>query len=287
MHLQQTKSHSRESGGPQYYFHSVPDHVKEFLRSRGACPVVLQTPYGITQSSFIAVGRDHKIVGRKTVSGRVGHDRIQQGTADHSIGEEIRHWYGLRSKGDFEKIEIEVEIHKRGHFIIVPTTVQMRGNRRTQVLEKVQSPLSLHHDYQSKRWREEIERRRKKSHTEVAWAASQIRRIVQEHHDKDASNIQESDLLRAAGAFSHLGIELSAHVGKGYDCPKSCFHFGTLPIYPCPIELKKRSSDFQYQILKYSKLPRAVVLCMDHNYINLPNHIDVIELPALADYLDN
>lgn len=47
MHLQQTKVGSRATGGPQYYFHSVSSHVKEFLRTRGACPVVLQTPYQI------------------------------------------------------------------------------------------------------------------------------------------------------------------------------------------------------------------------------------------------
>jgi hypothetical protein len=288
MHLQQTKSQSRKTGGPQYYFHSVPDHVKEYLRARGACPVVLQTPYGITQSSFIAVGKDHKIdSGGNVAAGRVGHDRIQQGTADHSIGEEIRHRYGLRSKGDFERIEIDVEIHKKGHFIVVPTAVQMRGNRRAQILEMVHSPLSIHRDYQSKLWREEIERRRQRFRTDVTWAAAQIRRIVQEHHREDASHIHESDLLRAAGALSHLGVELSAHVGTGYDCPRSQFRFGTLPMYPCPIELKKRSRGFRYQISQYSELPRAVVLCMSHDYINLPSHIDVIELPALADYLDN
>lgn len=70
MHLQQTKKRSRTSGGPQYYFHNVPPHVKEFLRNRGACPVVLQTPYGIAASSFMAVGRDHKLAaGGKVVKG--------------------------------------------------------------------------------------------------------------------------------------------------------------------------------------------------------------------------
>jgi hypothetical protein len=58
-------------------------------------------------------------------------------------------------------------------------------------------------------------------------------------------------------------------------------------MYPCPVELKKQSKSFRYQVTKYSTLPRAVVLCMEHNYVNLPDHIDVIELPALADYLDN
>ena len=61
MHIQQTKLESRATGGPQYYFHNVPEPVKEFLRKRGACRLVLQTPYGIASSSFMAVGRDHKL----------------------------------------------------------------------------------------------------------------------------------------------------------------------------------------------------------------------------------
>jgi len=88
MHLQQTKVESRASGGPQYYFHSVSSHVKEFLRKRGACPVVLQTPYGIASSSFTAVGRDHKISeAGKIVAGKVGHDRIQNGKRRESANQ--------------------------------------------------------------------------------------------------------------------------------------------------------------------------------------------------------
>ncbi len=45
MHIQQTKAESRATGGPQYYLHGWPSHVKAFLRARGACPVLLQTPY--------------------------------------------------------------------------------------------------------------------------------------------------------------------------------------------------------------------------------------------------
>src|SRR5437867_9178764 len=101
MHLQQTKVESRATGGPQHYFHSVAQHVKEFLRKHGACPVVLQTPYGITGSSFTAVGRDHKISkGGKIVVGKVGHDRIQ---GEESIGEAVRFWYGLKGGCDFER----------------------------------------------------------------------------------------------------------------------------------------------------------------------------------------
>lgn len=286
MHLQQTKDESRRSGGPQYYFHDLSEPVKAFLRSRGACPVVLQKPYGITESKFVAVGKDHKIAGDKVVAGRVGHDRIQQGEAAQSIGEEIRHWYGLDARRDFETIGIDVEIHEKGHFIVVPTSVRMRGSRRDQPLPKIVWPLSMHRDYQSRFWREEIERRRKSSPGDVLWAGAQIRRIVDEHRQTDAANIPESDLLRSAGALSHLGLDLSAHLGKGYDCPTSRFRFGALPIYVCPVELKKRSRGFDYQMARYPGLPRAVILCMQHDHRRLPDHIDVIELPTLADYLD-
>jgi len=86
MHLQQTKSESRASGGPQYYFHTVPPAIKDFLRQRGACPVILETPYGIATSSFMAVGRDHKLTGTgQIIAGSVGHDRIQQGSRQDSI----------------------------------------------------------------------------------------------------------------------------------------------------------------------------------------------------------
>ena len=87
LHLQQTKDKSRASGGPQYFFHGLADHVKEFLRNRRACPVVLQTPYGIASSPFMAVDKDHKLAkDGKVVEGKVGHDRIQQAGSDQSIG---------------------------------------------------------------------------------------------------------------------------------------------------------------------------------------------------------
>jgi hypothetical protein len=136
MHLQQTKVESRTSGGPQYYFHSIPDHVKEFLRKRKACPVVLQTPYGIASSPFMAVDRDHKL-GRdgRPVPGNVGHDRIQQGSGKQSIGEAIRYWYNIGAGQDFETIDVEAVIHPEGHFILVPTAVKMRKKQRSQILE--------------------------------------------------------------------------------------------------------------------------------------------------------
>jgi len=286
VHLQQTKVESRASGGPQYYFHDLSDPVKEFLRKRGACPVVLQTRYGIAASGFMAVGRDHKLSGSKIVTGKVGHDRIQQASGEQSIGEAIRYWYGLKGDGDFERVEIEVSIHADGHFILTPIAVRMRDKAREQVLEKIATPLSFHDDYQSKLWREQIAVVRTQNPQAAAWAASQISRVVAEHNDPDAKHILESDLLRTAGALSILGMEMSPYLGKGYDCVKSRFQFDKLPVYPCPVEVKTRSKGFDYQVSKYTKLPRAVVLCIDHNLVNPPEHIDVIALPSLGKYLN-
>ena len=285
MHLQQTKAGSRGSGGPQYYFHDVPAHIKEFLRKRKACPVVLQTPYGITRSEFTAVDRDHKLVGNKVVPGNVGHDRIQQGAASRSIGEEIRYWYGLKAGQDFEWIEVDAQIHKDGHFILVPTSVKMRDAKRAREVERVLFPLSFHRKHQSSFWREQIEHRRSKSSEDVAWAAAHINRVVAEHAQPQEKGILESDLLRVSGALSVLGVELGPYLGTGYDCLRSTFQFDDLPLYPCPVEIKTRSKGFSYQVTKYTKLPRAVVLCMEHNMVNPPEHIDVVELKELARYL--
>jgi hypothetical protein len=283
VHISQTKHASLKTGGPQYYLHDVPDYVKEFLRKRGACPVVLQTPYGITRSSFMAVGAWHKIAKNgKPVSGKVGHDRIQ---GEESIGKAIRHWYGLKSDRNFERIDLEVAIHPEGHFILVPTGLTMRGATRAHTLEKVNSPLSFHRDYQSKFWKTQIEACQKGSANDVSWAASQIRRVVAEHGKARGKNAHEADLLRTAGALSVLGLDLSLYLTKGYDCPESQFNFSGFPAYPCPVEVKKRSSGFDYQIVRYTKLPRAVVLCLEHDRFNLPDHIDILELSYLAEFL--
>jgi len=283
MHVQQTKADSLATGGPQYYLHNVAQHVKEYLRKRGACPVVLQTPYGLANSSFMAVGRDHKISRTgKVIVGKVGHDRIQ---GKESIGEAIRYWYGLKGRRDFKRIDLDAVIHPEGHFILIPTGVTMRQGKRAQTVEKVSSPLSFHHDYQSKLWKKQIEACRKESASDVAWAASQINRVVAGHQHVDTRNVHEADLLRVAGALSVLGLDLGLYLTKGYDCPISSFAFSGFPDYSCPVEIKKRSSRFDYQIMRYPRLPRAVVLCIEHDLVNPPDHVDVLELSALADYL--
>jgi hypothetical protein len=283
MHLQQTKARSIATGGPQYYFHGIAPHVKEFLRKRGACPVVLQTPYGIAGTSFKAVGKDHKLSeAGKPVPGGVGHDRIQ---GEQSIGEAIRYWYGLKGGRDFERVDLDVAIHPDGHFILIPTAVKLRGATRARILEKVNSPLSFHRDYQSKFWKYQIQSCRTVSASNVSWAGSQIRRVVIEHRNGDAKHVHEADLLRVAGALSVLGIDLGLYLTIGYDCPKSQFHFSGFPAYPCPVEIKKNSLRFDYQIMRYEELPRAVILCIDHDLKNAPDHVDIVELSALADYL--
>src|SRR5438309_7236731 len=104
MHLAQTKAESIKSGGPQYYFHDLSESVKIYLRQKGAVKVALVTPYGATKTNFFAVGKDHKIDARgKIIAGSAGHDRIQQGKAESSIGESIRKWYNLKA-GHFKKI---------------------------------------------------------------------------------------------------------------------------------------------------------------------------------------
>jgi hypothetical protein len=231
----------------------------------------------------MAVGRDHKLSeSGRPIRGNVGHDRIQ---GKESIGEAIRRWYGLKAGQYFERIDLDAVIHRDGHFILVPITVTMRGAKRSQKLEKVSCPLSFHHDYQSKLWKRQIEACREASTANVSWAGAQLRRVVTEHQSANTRHVHEADLLRVAGALSVVGLDLGLYLTKGYDCPRSQFTFADFPTYPCPVEIKKRSSGFNYQIMRCAEVPRAVVLCVEHDLINAPEHVDILELPALADYL--
>ncbi len=285
MHLQQTKARSRRSGGPQYYFHDVPESVKDFLRKKGACQVVLQTRYGIAASPFVAVGRDHKLsAGGQPVPGAVGHDRIQGGSTSESIGSAIRRWYGLPTPEDFERIDVDVSTHKDGHFILTPLSAKLRTRKRSIELERPVLPLSFNNRHQSSLWHDQF-RHLQKQQTDFDWIRGQLRRVVDDHCKGAVAGIHESDLLRTAGALSRLGVHLGPYLVKSYDCDPSYFHFLDLPCYPCPVEVKKNSKGFKYQILKYKPLPRATVLCVKHDLIGVPEHIDVIELACMSDYL--
>jgi hypothetical protein len=287
MHLQQTKRGSRESGGPQYYFHNLPEAVKTYLRKKGAVRVALVTPYGATKTDFSALGKDHKFDSKgKTVSGNVGHDRIQQGKAESSIGEAIRSWYNLKP-GDFERIDVDIQILD-DCFYLTPQKVKYTSKERELVLERVDRPLTFSHQYVSSFWKNQLAFLKKVHKTEfVEWAFKEICRVVSATKDR-VPHLQETDLLRASGPLKLLGLSLGPYVGKGYDC-FSTFGFQNYLAYSIPVEIKKFSKGFSYQQDKYGKdeLSRAFILCAvnDINYIQ--QHIDVIELDAMCSYIGN
>lgn len=282
MHLQQTKKGSRGSGGPQYYFHDLHDAVKTYLRNKGAVNVALVTPYGATKSHYMAVSTDKKIdaTSKQIVPGNVGHDRIQQGGAQESIGEAIRNWYNLDSS-DFDRIDIDVEIIE-DIFYITPMTYKFSAGKREHEIARRQSPLTFTADYVSPFWREQIGTVENEL---LLWSLAEICRVVQDHISK-VPHIQETDILRAAGPLKHLGMALGAYVGRGYDCVTE-FNFLGYPSYTVPVEIKRHSKDFEYQQNKYGReeLSRAVILCAVHNKKNVPKNIDVVELDALCKHL--
>lgn len=285
MHLQQTKRGSIATGGPQYYFHDLSGPVLTYLRKQGAVRVALVTPYGATKSDFFAVGKDHKLAsadGRVT-TGKVGHDRIQQGEAAASIGEAVRHWYRLNT-GNFERIDVDVQIVE-DIFYVRPLRCKCASKQRTIDLQVIEHPLTFTLDYQSPFWRRQIESIDRKL---ALWSLEEICRIVKDHRPATRlPHIQETDILRASGPLRHLGLALGGFVGKGYDC-SSRFEFDRLPPYQVPVELKRNSTGFKYQQRKYGKdeLSRAVVLCATHGHKQVPANIDIVELDALCEYRD-
>ena len=286
MHLQQTKRASRETGGPQYYFHNLTGPVKTFLRQNGAVRVALVTPYGATKTDYFAVGKDHKFDHKwNIVEGKVGHDRIQQGVASESIGESIRHWYNL-SKGDFERIDIEIDIIDED-FYLTPFKCKLVKSNREITLNKVERPLTFTTDYISRFWKEHIRELVNQNKELVEWSLKEICRVVSAHKEK-VPHIQEQDLLRASGPLKHLGVTLGPYVGRGYDCISEVKFF-EYPIYTVPIEIKRQSKKYKYQMEKYGKdeLSRAIILCAIHDLENTPRNVDVMELDFMCSYIGN
>jgi len=286
MHLQQTKRTSRETGGPQYYFHSLTGPVKTFLRQKGVVRVALVTPYGATKTDYYAVGKDHKFdQNGKVVEGKVGHDRIQQGIASESIGESVRGWYNL-AKGDFERIDIEIEIIDED-FYLTPIKCKQVHLKKSLTLAKIERPLTFTTDYISKFWRTNINKIIDYNKDIVEWSLKEICRVVSSHKEK-VPHIQETDLLRVSGPLKHLGVTLGPYVGKGYDC-LSEIKFMEYPTYTVPIEIKRYSKKYKYQMKKYGKdeLSRAIILCAIHDLENTPRNVDVIELDSMCSYIGN
>ena len=283
MHLQQTKRGSLGTGGPQYYLQDLPEHIVTFLRKKKVVPVALVTPYGATPSHFIAVSKDAKLEGGRVVSGGVEHDRIQKARAGHSIGEAIREWYKLPAAYDFERIDIEISVID-DKFYLAPVACKLVGRNRTLHIDRPQHPLSFHSRFESQLWRDQLRYIWKKNPNDLRWAIGEIQRIVADHTKPETQNVTEQDILRTGGSLAMLGVELSAYLGKGYDCKDTKFQFLNLNPYRAPVEIKKKSSRFKYQQQKYSQeeLSRAVVLCIEHDLKNPPPNIDVVELSFLA-----
>ena len=286
MHLQQTKKGSIKTGGPQYYFHDLDDSILVYLRQKGAVPVALVTPYGATKSDFFALGKDHKLgPNGKLLPGKVGHDRIQQGKSARSIGEAIRYWYLLKT-GNFDRIDLNVQVVD-DIFYARPIRCRYASKSAKSIdLPLIDRPLTFTQDYQSPFWRGQLETIERGL---ALWSLEEICRIVKDHRpETKLAHVQETDILRASGPLNHLGLELGGFVGKGYDCI-SKFQFGKFRPYQVPVELKRNSQGFNYQMKKYGKdlLSRAVILCAIHDHKHIPANIDVIELDALCAYRSN
>lgn len=286
MHLQQTKRASRETGGPQYYFHNLTGPIKTFLRKNGAVRVALITPYGATKTEYFAVGKEHKFdQSGKIVDGKVGHDRIQQGVATESIGESIRWWYNLR-KGDFERIDIEIDIID-DDFYLTPIKCKLVHSKRDIILPRIERPLTFTTDYVSKFWKNHIRSLVDQNKELIEWSFKEICRVVSAHKEK-VPHIQEQDLLRVSGPLKHLGVTLGPYVGRGYDCISEV-NFSEYPVYVVPIEIKRHSKKYKYQMEKYGKdeLSRAIILCAIHDLENTPKNVDVLELDFMCNYIGN
>lgn len=256
--------------------------MRGHLQRKRSCAVILQTPYGPIETPFVALDRDYKLRKGRLVKANAQHDRIQKGESKESIGEAIRRWFTLKKGIDFERIEIDVQFDKQSRFILIPLEVKWRDRHRRETLPPVSTPLSFHSQYQSSFWKKQIDHCQKNKRDALNWAAGQIKDFVRERNDPQIRRASEVDLLRLAGAFEHLGVHVGPYLLKGYDCPFSSFQFLDLPKYPCPLEIKNRSSGFKYQIKNYPHLPRAVVLCLDHDEYRAQEHVDVVEIPTLA-----
>ncbi len=205
MHLQQTKRASSASGGPQYYFHNLTKLTKTCLRSEGSVPVALITPYGATKSDFFAVSAQHKLdKNLKPVPGKVGHDRIQQGTATASIGEEIRNWYRL-PKGQFERIDIEIETVD-DVFYLRPTSCKYATTPKTRTLSKIERPLTFTREYRSPFWLDQIKKVGRDRSGILEWSIKEISRIAKDH--REGSRAIAFDLVRERNGFVN-GMEMS------------------------------------------------------------------------------
>ena len=100
----------------------------------------------------------------RVVPGRVGHDRIQQATANESIGEAIRKWYKLPA-GDFERIDVEIQIMD-AKLYVCPVSCKYAEQTRPRAIRRPEFPLSFNNRVQSVLWRQQLDGV-KKAHCEM------------------------------------------------------------------------------------------------------------------------
>jgi len=275
--IQQTKQESRKSGGPQYYLQGIEDATRTVLHARGACEVWLGTPYGIVESGLVAVAKDRVLEGDRLRPGKVGHDRIQRRRADASIEGQLRYWYLIPAQ-DIIRVDFAEYLYKSA-LLLIPTKVRFSIGR-TKSLCFNTHPLTFTAHVQSPLLVDQVTACR-----DAEWVHFQLNSVLRDHTD-GRTHVLESDLLRTSGALSRLGIRLGCYQGKGYDCFESFFQFGRYPPYGCPVEIKKRSSGFDYQVLRRTKPERATILCVEHDDSRIVTPVvDVIELRALTNFL--
>jgi hypothetical protein len=160
----------------------------------------------------------------------------------------------------------------------------LRGGRSREI-DRPLFPLSLNDAFQSSLWRRQIGQLCDRQPDSMQWACEQINNVVAQHVGAEGQGIHEADLLRVSGALAKLGMNLGPYGVRHYDCTASTFSFLGLPTYVCPVEIKRHSRGFRYQMLRYAPLPRAVVLCLHHDLRNPPEHVDIVELSYMAEYL--
>lgn len=126
------------------------------------------------------MGKDHKLdSSRDVVTGKVGHDRIQQGRAGESIGESIRKWYNLAS-GDFERIDLDIEIVE-DILYLAPTKYKYASSPKSREITRIERPLTFTRDYVSPFWKEQIEHVETKKSGTTIWSLAEICRVVKDH----------------------------------------------------------------------------------------------------------
>ncbi|MFH0964345.1 MAG: hypothetical protein V2A58_10080 [Planctomycetota bacterium] len=284
----QTKQASRATGGPQYYIQDLELATKTTLRRLGKCEVWLGTPYGIVMSGLVAVAADKVLVGERLRPGSVGHDRLQTKDAAYSVEAEIVRWYGLDTKSPLKRVDVRERCYhskETGNYaiLIFPEKVHFQDGR-VQSLPFEYSPLTFTRNHRSNLV---VRHLAKVPPPDLTWAKDQIGRVLSDHANPNVKYVGEEDILRVAGGLFKLGVRLAAYRRRGYDCFDTEFQFMSFPPYRCPVEVKKKSSNFDYQILKKTLPERAVVLCLEHPPAYVPPEVvDVLELQALHDYLE-